>query len=382
VNPIPFFRHDLGRAEVEAFAAALEDPILTTGARVAELERRFAARLGQPYAVGLTSCTAALHLALLALDVGPGDEVITTPLTFVATATAILQAGARPVFADVEPDTGNLDAGRVAAAVTPRTRAILPVHLYGQMADMRALRAVADRHRLAIVEDAAHCVEGRRDGVGPGALAEAACFSFYATKSLTCGEGGALVTRDAALAERVRLLRLHGMTADAAERERAGWRPWDVVALGWKYNMDNLQAAILLPQLARLEARHRHRAGLAARYAERLRALPAVTMPTRRADVVHAWHLYAVWLAGRDRDAVVAALQQARVGVTVNYDPVHLTTYFRRRFGHAPGDFPIAERLGAASLSLPLYAGMPEGDVDEVVARLGRALAAVPPTST
>lgn len=372
---IPFYRHDLGAPEAAALAAALADPILTTGARVAEFERRFAAALDAPHAVGLTSCTGALQLALTALGVGPGDEVITTPMTFVATATAILQAGARPVFADVEPDTGNLDVERAAAAIGPRTRAIVLVHLYGQMCDMRAFRALADRHGLRLVEDAAHCVEGLRDGVRPGMLGDAACFSFYATKSLTSGEGGALVTRDAGLAARVRLLRLHGMTHDAAERERHGYRPGDVVAFGWKYNMDNLQAALLLPQFDRLDANHARREALAARYGRGLAGLPGVVLPRLRPGVRHAWHLLAVWLDPAVRDRALAGLEAAGVGVTVNYEPVHTTTYFRETLGWAPGAFPHAERIGAATLSLPLYPGLADADVDEVVARLGRVLA-------
>jgi len=252
MSRIPFYRHDLGDAEVEALRAALAGPILTTGDLVADFERRFATTLGAEHAVGVTSCTGAIHLALLALGIGAGDEVLTTPMTFIATATAILQAGARPVFVDVEPETGNLDVARLEAAITSRTRAVVPVHLFGQMCDMRALRAVADRHGLVVVEDAAHCVEGARDGVRPGQLSEAACFSFYATKSLTSGEGGALVVHDGRLAEELRLLRLHGMTSSANERARRGYQPWDMVVMGWKYNMDNLQAAMLIPQLARL----------------------------------------------------------------------------------------------------------------------------------
>ena len=380
MSRIPFFRHDLGALEVASLAAALEGPILTTGDLVAEFERRFAALVDVPHAVALTSCTGALHLALAALGIGPGDEVVTTPMTFIATATAILQAGARPVFVDVEPDTGNLDVGRIDAALTPRTRAIVPVHLFGQMCDMRALRALADRHGLRVVEDAAHCVEGGRDGVRPGALGDAACFSFYATKSLTSGEGGALVTRDAALAERVRLLRLHGMTSSAADRERHGYRPWDMIALGWKYNMDNLQAALLLPQLPRVAANHARRTALAARYREALRALEGLRLPAVRGTTRHAWHLFAVW-CDRARDAVLAGLERAGVGVTVNYEPVHLTRYFRQTFGYAPGAFPVAEAIGAATLSLPLYATMPEADVDEVVARLTAILAEARATS-
>jgi UDP-4-amino-4-deoxy-L-arabinose-oxoglutarate aminotransferase len=371
---IPFYRHDLGEPEVEAFRQALAGPILTTGDVVADFERRFAAVLGAEHAVGVTSCTGALHLALVALGIGPGDDVVTTPMTFIATATAILQAGARPVFADVEPGTGNLDVARLEAALTPRTRAVMPVHLFGQMCDMRALRALADRRGFAIVEDAAHCVEGARDGVRPGMVSEAACFSFYATKSLTSGEGGAVVVRDGRLADELRLLRLHGMTSSANERERSGYTPWDMVAMGWKYNMDNLQAAVLLPQLARLAPNLARRRALATRYRERLAGVDGVTIPAVLPGVDHAWHLFTVWVEGRDRNAVVARLGEAGVGVTVNYPPVHLTRWFRDTYGYESGAFPAAERIGAATISLPFYATMPEADVDETVERLARAL--------
>src|SRR5713101_3919206 len=224
MTAIPFFRHDLGRAELDAVAEVLASPVLTTGETVSRFERCFADYLGCRCAVAVTSCTGALHLSMLALGIGPGDEVITTPMTFIATATAILEAGAAPVFVDVEPNSGNLDVSGIEAAITQRTRAIIPVHLYGQMCDMRAMRKIADRHGLYIIEDAAHCVEGDRDGIRPGQLGDTACFSFYATKSLTCGEGGAVVTNHETLAAKLRALRLHGMTKAAADRAREGYR--------------------------------------------------------------------------------------------------------------------------------------------------------------
>jgi len=222
ITKVAFYQHDLGQAELDAVAEVLRGPILTTGSTVERFERRLAEYLGAREVVAVTSCTGAMHLSLLALGIGPGHEVITTPMTFIATSTAVLEAGATPVFVDVEPTTGNLDVTRIEAAITERTRAIMPVHLYGQMCDMQALRALADRHRLAIVEDSAHCVEGARDGVRPGQLGDTACLSFYATKALTCGEGGAVVTDDSALAAKLRLLRLHGMTKAAFDRHREG----------------------------------------------------------------------------------------------------------------------------------------------------------------
>jgi dTDP-4-amino-4,6-dideoxygalactose transaminase len=371
---VPFFMHDLGKAELDAVAEVLAGPILTTGEWVARFERRFADYLGARHAVAVTSCTGALHISLLALGIGPGDEVITTPMTFIATSTAIMEAGARPVFVDVEPETGNLDASLVEAAITERTRAIMPVHLYGQMCDMRALRKIADSYGLAIIEDAAHCVEGRRDGVRTGELGDTACYSFYATKNLTCGEGGALVCNDDALAERLRLLRLHGMNKNANDRHKEGYKHWDMTVLGWKYNMDNIQAALLLPQMDRLEDNWRKRRELAQYYEERLWDIPGLTRPATLPGVEHAWHLFPVWIGNGERDRVIQELQEEGVSVMVNYRAIHLLSYFRETLGFEAGAFPIAERIGDSSLSLPFYPSMPLEHVDRVVEALQTSL--------
>jgi UDP-4-amino-4-deoxy-L-arabinose-oxoglutarate aminotransferase len=363
---VPFFRHDLGREELQAIERVFAGPILTTGDVVAEFEGRFAQSLGVPHVVGVTSCTAAMQLAMTALGIGPGDEVVTTPMTFIATATAILQAGATPVFVDVEPTTGNIDVDRLESAITPKTRAILPVHLYGLMCDMRAIRSIADRHGLRVIEDAAHCVEGGRDGVGPGSLADAVCFSFYATKTLTCGEGGAVAVHDRSLAERLRLLRTHGMTKTAVDREREGYSHWDMVEFGWKYNMDNIQAAMLLPQLDRLDSNHRRRLELADRYTSRLCSLESVELPATPDDAVHARHLFPVWVDPTARDSTIEGLARRGVGAVVNYRPVHLTSWFRQRYGYQAGMFPIAESIGERTLSLPLYPTMPTEHVEIV----------------
>lgn len=363
---VPFFMHDLGEAELANIAEVFKSPILTTGEWVARFESEFAACLGIPHALGTTSCTGALHMVLLALGIGPGDEVITTPMTFIATAAAIQEAGARPVFVDVEPDSGNLDAAQVEAAITPRTRAILAVHLYGLMCDMKALRAIADRHGLALIEDAAHCIEGERDGVKPGQLGDAACFSFFATKNMTCGEGGALVCRDAALYETLKKLRLHGMTKTASDRHREGYQHWDMTLLGWKYNMDNLQAAMLLPQMQRLEGNRMKRERLAERYHERLEGLPGIALPATRAHSRHARHLFPIRINPEHRDSLVAHLQTKGIGTTVNYRAIHLLSHFRDTLGYPKGSFPAAERIGNETLSLPLYPAMPVEHVDLV----------------
>jgi UDP-4-amino-4-deoxy-L-arabinose-oxoglutarate aminotransferase len=372
---VPFFRHDLGQAELDQVAEVLSGEILTTGEYVVRFEVKFAGYLGRRHVLAVSSCTAALHLSLLGLGIGPGDEVITTPMTFVATSTAILCAGAKPIFVDVEPDTGNLDVSRVESAITPRTKAIMPVHLYGLMCDMRALRAIADRHGLKIIEDSAHCVEAKRDGVGPGELGDTACFSFYATKNLTCGEGGALATDNKALYDQLRLLSLHGVTKTAFDRSRDGYTHWEMVALGWKYNMSNIEAALILPQFDRLQRKLAERTRLARMYDERLAKIPELRIPGTRPNTIHSRHVYPVRVAGGKRDRVIEALKGEQVGAVVNYRAVHLMQYFRENFGYVPGDFPNAEQIGDETISIPFYPGMPSEDVEAVASALERALA-------
>ena len=300
--------------------------------------------------------------------------MITTPMSFVATATAILEAGAKPVFVDVEPDTGNLDAAKVEPAITRRTKAILPVHLYGLMCDMQALRAIADRHGLRLIEDAAHCIEGIRDGVRPGQLSDAACFSFYATKNLTCGEGGAIAVDNSELAERLNLIRLHGMTRMAKDSAREGYRHWDMVLMGWKYNMSNIEAALLLPQFERMEAKLARRHGLADRYEQAFAGMEGIAVPCSRPDSVHARHVFTIWSDGCGRDDLMAHLHRERIGAVVNYRPIHLMSYFVGQYGYSRGDFPVAEWIGERTISLPFYPDMPPNDVDAVAEAVGSFL--------
>ena len=363
---VPFFVHDLGERELAEIREVLKGRILTTGEYVYRFEREFAAVLGRRKAVALSSCTGGIHLSLLSLGVGSGDEVITTPLTFIATSTAIVAAGAKPVFVDVEPDTGNLDANLVKAAISKRTKAILPVHLFGLMCDMRALRAIANEHHLHIVEDSAHCIEGKRDGVGPGELGDTACFSFFATKNMTCGEGGAIATDSERIASDIRALSNHGMTKTSNDRYLEGYKHWDMPEYGWKYNLSNIQAAMLVPQLERLEASLLKRESLARRYTERLASVPGVKCMDSRAGARHARHLFPARIIAKDRDRVLEQLKVAGVETVVNYRAIHLLTYFQRLLGHAPGDFPAAEMLGGQLISLPFYPNMPAEHVDRV----------------
>ena len=363
---VEFHRHSLGPVEVAAVTRVLKGLFLTTGEETYAFEREFADFLGAPHVIGVSSCTAAEHLALKAFGIGPGDEVITTPMTFVATATAILHTGATPVLVDVEPDTGNLDATRVEEAVTPRTRAIVAVHLYGAMCDMRALRSIADRHGLVLIEDAAHCVEGRRDGVGPGQLGDAACFSFYATKTLTCGEGGAIAVHSDDVADRLRRLRLHGMTKNAADRyHSSAYQHYDVVELGFKCNLTNMQAAMLRPQLARLHAQRNRREEIAQAYDAVIDTIPGLGRPVVPAASRSARHLYTIW-AGGGRDELLRRLGEGGVGCAVNYRALHQLEWVA---ANVELRFPLPEatRIGDQTLSLPIYDRLTDAEVQRVV---------------
>ena len=363
---IPFFEHDLGESEIQSIREVVSQPILTTGEFVRRFEEQFSDLLGCSEVIGLTSCTAALHLALVALDVGPGDEVITTPLTFIATVTSIVQAGATPVFVDVEEGSGNIDVDQIESAITDRTKAVMPVHLYGNMVDMRDLRSISDQYGLSIIEDSAHCIEGSRDGIRPAELGDVACFSFYATKSITCGEGGAVATNDKKIADAIRLLRLHGMTLTAEDRAKEGYKHWDMAVMGWKYNMSNLDAAFLLPQLERVDVKHKRRKCIAKLYEEKLETIPAISLPRVAESTLQAHHLFPIYLEGK-RDQFIENMQSSGIGLVVNYRPVHLMSYLRDLLKHNKGDFPNAEKIGDSVVSLPFYPGMTEDDVDVVV---------------
>jgi dTDP-4-amino-4,6-dideoxygalactose transaminase len=364
---VEFFRHNIDATDIERTVEVLHSIFLTTGSHVASFEKELASYLNVPYAVGMTSCTAALHLCLLAWGVGPGDEVITTPMSFCATSNAVIHAGATPVFADAESETGNIDAELIEGKITDKTKAIIPVHLYGQLCDMKRIRQIADRHNLAVIEDAAHCIEGMREGTKVGQLGDAACFSFYATKNITCGEGGAVTVHSQEKDELLRMLRLHGIDKSAADRYTKQYKHWDMPVLGWKYNMDNIQAALLHGQLKRIDALWERRDFLYRKYEEALGQVPGVELLKTVADSRHARHLFTIQVRENKRDAILLALQEKGVGVAVNYRPIHLLKYYRKKFGFKEGDFPVAERIGACTISLPLYPLLKDEEAEYVI---------------
>lgn len=361
---IDFYRHSLDQEDIAAAVETLHSLFLTSGPVCQQFEDSFADHVGLRRAVSLNSCTAALHLGFLALGVGPGDEVITTPMTFIASATSIIHTGATPVLADVEPDTGLLSPDAAESAITNKTKAILPVHLYGAMADMKSFSSIADKHGLDILEDSAHCIEGERDGVRPGQLSKGACYSFYATKNLTCGEGGAFGTNDEEVAEKVRLLRQHGMNKEAADRYSGKFKHWDMIELGWKYNLSDINASLLIHQMGRLASLWRQRRDVHTLYTDALGNIPEVAVPP--VEGKSAYHLFTVQVPEASRDDLLAYLTDRQVGVAVNYRAIHTLSWFTKRFGYLPEDFPNAYRFGLRTLSLPFYPGLEEEKIHHV----------------
>ena len=364
---VEFFRHSLEEPDIARATDVLRSVFLSTGDAVREFEDRFAGYLGAREVVGVTSCTAAIHLSLLAHDIGPGDEVITTPMSFLATGNAVLHTGARPVFVDVEETTGNINAELIEGAITRKTRAILPVHLYGVLCDMRKVREIADRHGLIVIEDAAHSVESERDGYRSGQLGDAACYSFYATKNMTSGEGGAVATDDGDVAERLRRLRLHGMSSGAVDRYSHLYRHYDLEECGWKYNMDNIHAALLIGQIDRLEAQLARREAICGRYQQSFSEVDGIDWPKVPVSARSARHLFTIWVSPHGRDEILRGLQRRGVGVAINFPAMHLLKYYRQTFGYEKGSYTIAEDIGSRTISLPMYPKMSDDDVEYVI---------------
>jgi dTDP-4-amino-4,6-dideoxygalactose transaminase len=375
---IPFARPALGEEEIAEVVDTLRSGWLTTGPKTARFETEFAAAIGVPHALATNSCTGALHLALEALGVGPGDEVITSTFTFAATANVIVHCGARPVFADVDPATLCLDPADVEARMGPRTRAVVAVHYAGQMADVRALRALCDARGLFLVEDAAHALGASLDGGNAGTWGDAAGFSFYANKNLTTGEGGMLTTPRADVLLRARPLRLQGMSRDVYRRSGGdagpeafpSWR-YEIVAAGHKYPMSDVQAALGIHQLRKLDGFQAARRRLAARYRAGLARVPGLSLPPESPPgMVHAYHLFVVRIARDawlDRDRLFSELTARGIEPSVHFVPLHLQPYFQEAWHTRAGEYPRAEAAFAEVLSLPLFPTLAEADQDRVI---------------
>jgi dTDP-4-amino-4,6-dideoxygalactose transaminase len=369
---LPFALPDTDEAELIEIADTLRSGWVTTGPKTRQFEAEFAAYVGAKQAVAVNSCTAALHLALEAIGLRQGDEVITSPYTFAATAEVIRYFDARPVFVDVEADTLNLQPERLEHAITPRTRAIIPVDFAGLPADLDQIASVADRHHLTVIEDAAHAFPSRYHGRLIGSVSGITCFSFYATKTITTGEGGMLCTDNEGWADRSRIMALHGISRDAWKRYTAeGSWYYEVVAPGYKYNMTDIAASMGLAQLRKAERMWRRRREIAEQYDAVFSQLPELQIPANRADCQHAWHLYPLRLMLEqvqiDRAQFIAELKQRQIGTSVHFIPLHLHPYYRETYGYRPDDFPVAFAEYQRAISLPIYSKMTDQDVQDVI---------------
>jgi dTDP-4-amino-4,6-dideoxygalactose transaminase len=375
---IVFGSPSIGAEEIAAVTRTLETGWIGTGPRVHEFQNAFEVYTGAKYAVAMASCTAALHIAMVVSGLGPGDEVITTPMTFCATANAILHTGATPVFADCERDSMNIDPAAVAAAITPRTKAILPVHFAGRPVNLTALRAIAERHGLLLIEDAAHAIESKYGGQKVGAIGDVTCFSFYVTKNITTGEGGMLTTNNAELAKKAQTYALHGLSSDAWSRfSDKGYKHYDVIFPGFKYNLTDMAASLGLVQLKKIDGWLAHREALWRYYDEALAGLPLILPAQPEADSVHARHLYTVLVKPESklsRDELIVLMHQRGIGTGVHYRALHTHPYYRDRFGYRPEQFPNAAFIGEQTISLPLSVKLSQRDAERVVAALRELL--------
>lgn len=344
---INFLNPDINKDDINAVVDNLKSGWLAPGKQTYAFERKFSQYLQAKGATMMNSATAALHTSLVMAGVTSGDEVITTPLSYVATSNVILYQGAKPVFVDVDPNTGLIDIDKIAAKITKKTKAIIPVHLYGQMVDMKKLKKIADKYGLKIIEDAAHAIESARDGVRPGQLSFSACFSFHIAKNITCGQGGALVSNISRIIDKAKILRRDGIMNVKDVRIMKD--------LGYKYDSTEFQAAMLLNQMNRIDDNHRKRLKVMQNYMEGLEDLN-ISFPLFHENTVHSGHMFVVWVDPKKRDNIRNVMKIKGIQTSIHYNPIHLEPYYRKRFHFKRGDFPTAERLGSSTITLPTYA--------------------------
>jgi perosamine synthetase len=368
---LPYGRQSIAEEDIQAVVHVLRSDWLTTGPKVEEFEEAFAAWVGSKYAVSFSSGTAALHGAAFAAGIGPGDEAITTPLTFAATANCILYQGGTPVFADVMTDTMNIDPERIAEGANSRTKVLLPVDYAGHPADLDSILKIAERNGLTVIEDACHALGAEYRQRRVGSISHMTVFSFHPVKHLTTGEGGMVTTDNPKFADALRKFRNHGISSNARDRQREGQWHYEMVLLGFNYRLPDIACALGLQQLGRLDANVARRRAIAARYSAALREMPGAIVPAIAQGVLPAWHLYPIRVdssrltAGRAE--VFRALRAENIGVNVHYVPVHLHPYYRDRFGYKGGEFPNAESAYESLISLPMFHGMTDADVADVI---------------
>ncbi len=374
---LPYGRHSVTPEDIQAVVDVLQGDWLTTGPRIAEFEETVAECVGARYAVAFSSGTAALHAAVFAADLGPGDEAITSPLTFAATANCVLYQGATLVFADIEGDTLTLDPDQVNACLTQKTRAILPVDYAGHPAELDALLELAERHGLIVIEDACHALGAIYKGRRVGSISHMTAYSFHPVKHITTGEGGMITTNNAHLAERLRRFRTHGIDYTPSERANSPWY-YQMIDLGFNYRITDIGCALGTSQLQRLSTNLACRREIVRRYNDAFTNLDAVIAPTERADVESAWHIYPIqvdaYYLTTDRAEIFRALRAENIGVNVHYIPVHLHPYYQKRFGYRGGEYPVAEKIYEQLITLPIFSGMSEQDVEDVIKAVNKVM--------
>ncbi len=374
---IPFSKPYITELEHEYVSEVLKSGWLSRGPKTKVFEEKMAEWLGVKHAIGVNSCTAAMHLALVAYGIGPGDEVITSPYTFCSTANVILHVGATPVFVDTLDDF-NINYNLIEKSVTPRTKAIMPVHFGGNVCDMDAIMAIAKKHNLVVIEDAAHGIGAKFKNRHAGTFGHAGAYSFYATKNLTTGEGGLFVTDNDDIADKVRELSLHGMSQNAWNRyEKGGSWKYAVNAPGYKYNMTDIQAALGIAQFEKFDEMQEIRKNIVTWYFESLKEIKHIRLPECTANVIHAWHLYPIVIGDVERfsrNEIIEALNDEGISTSVHFIPVHLHPYYQNEYGFKHGDFPVAERLSESEISLPLHPGMTKDDVHYIAAKLRKII--------
>jgi perosamine synthetase len=373
---LPYGRQSIDESDIQAVVETLRSDWLTTGPKVGEFEEALASWVGAKYAISFSSGTAALHAAAFATGLQAGDEAITSPLTFAATANCVLYQGATPVFADVAEDTLNLDPELIEAQITTRTKAILPVDYAGHPADLDSILQLAERHGLIVIEDACHALGGEYGGRRVGSIAHMTVFSFHPVKHLTTGEGGMVTTDNPVFAETLRRFRNHGISSDARQRQSAGQWHYEMVLLGFNYRLTDIACALGLQQMKKLDANLARRRQIAARYAAEFRDMPGILPPQTREHVIPAWHLYPIRLdltkLSVGRGEIFRALRAENIGVNVHYIPVHRHPYYRDRFGYKGGEYPVAEYAYERLISLPMFHGMSDSDVEDVIRAVGK----------
>ena len=369
---LPFHQPSIEDEEIQEVVDTLKSGWITTGPKTKLFEKKFQEYIGCKHAIAVSSCTAGLHLALVAAGVGQGDEVITTPYTFATTGEVIIQIGAKPVFVDIEEDGFNIDVTKIPEAITPETKAIIPIHFAGEPCDMDEIMKIAQENNLFVIEDAAHAVGAEYKGKKIGNIGDVTVFSFYATKNLTTGEGGMVTTNNDELAEKIRLLSLHGISKDAWKRYTAeGSWYYEILYAGYKYNMTDIQASLGIHQLNKLEKFLSIRQKYAQRYSSAFADVSEIKTPPVNHHVRHAWHLYVIRLNSAslsiDRKQFIEALKAENIGSSVHFIPLHLHPYYKKKYGYKQGDYPNSEQVYSRVISLPLFPKMADADLEDVI---------------